>query len=200
MIINFLIISYDIPPDRPHLRTIRGNTIFYGRNFYKETQWLKRLIYPMIWSCLPIYHFLITAYLAQMVSVPVQRSNYDYSFESKKNVIKIDCQIHGSKGSSSYIQLNWTPWRQVFNSYGGAFALPITKKETAWRQSLLWWPRRDLPETGSTILSVKTLDFLKIMDVPFLHTRTFQCSSYIYNAKVAIIVWFQAVFSVKNSF
>ena len=62
------------------------------------------------------------------------------------------------------------------------------------------WPRRDLPGTGSTILSVKTLDFLKIMDVPFLHTRTFQCSSYIYNAKVAIIVWFQAVFSVKNSF
>ena len=62
------------------------------------------------------------------------------------------------------------------------------------------WPRRDLPETGSSILSINTLDFLKIMDVPFLHTRTFQCSSYIYNAKVAIIVWFQAVFSVKNSF
>lgn len=47
---------------------------------------------------------------------------------------------------------------------------------------------RDLPETGSSILSINTLDFLKIMDVPFLHTRTFQCSSYIYNAKVAIIV------------
>ena len=49
-------------------------------------------------------------------------------------------------------------------------------------------PRRDLPEAGPTILPVNTLGFLKIMDVPFLHTRKLQCSSYIYNAKVAIIV------------
>lgn len=41
---------------------------------------------------------------------------------------------------------------------------------------------------GATMLFVSTLDSLKIIDVPFLHTREFQCSSYIYNAKVAIIV------------
>ena len=61
------------------------------------------------------------------------------------------------------------------------------------------WPRRDLYLKELTRLSISTLEFLKIMDVPFLHTRTFQCSSYIYNAKLAIIFWLSAISSVKIS-
>ena len=63
----------------------------------------------------------------------------------------------------------------------------------------LLWPRRDLYLKELTRLSISTLEFLKIMDVPFLHTRTFQCSSYIYNAKLAIIFWLSAISSVKIS-